>query len=142
MAAMTFSCNGLLLCCVNLPNVFQKICQLFYPLLQFIILFYWGRPSFGLKQFWMVYSYCVTSYFLQCYHCLFNVGPTNVGHLSDHHLWSIFQTVLHIIIVTYSWRISVHVGWIIVISYHTTPYPGAQLGCNQLLMLNTKIKSA
>ena len=37
-------------------NVSQKRCWLFYPLFQFIFLFYWGWPSFGFKQFMMLFT--------------------------------------------------------------------------------------
>ena len=37
-----------------------------YLTFQFILNIYWGWPSFGLKQFLMVDSYCVTSFF--CVH--------------------------------------------------------------------------
>ena len=51
MAAMPFPSNGLLLCCVNLPSC-SSINLL--VVLSLILIFYWGWPSFGLKQFLMV----------------------------------------------------------------------------------------
>ena len=59
MAAMPFPCNGLMLCCVNIPQCFSMNLLVVLSLIS-INFFYWGWPIFGFKQFLMVDSYLIS----------------------------------------------------------------------------------
>ena len=67
---MPFPCNGLMLCCVNIPTV---LLMFFNKFASCSFYFFCGRPSFGLKQLGIVHLYCVTSSFARKY------NPKNIS---------------------------------------------------------------